>query len=242
MNKGTNSVDKEDKSSNPEENKNKSSNETESQEKEIKPKGKKFKFECTRCGECCQNREPIPVTFDDLSRWTTEGSLMSIILPHLELRSISEQDEISKIAIVPFIKMKDTNDDGLGTCPFYDDENKMCNIYFSMPINCKTFPLSYNGEKYYISDPSCPGIGKGTMTKEKLEEMRDNAVKDFTQRSETALAMIPLQGMFIRYFMKQSQEQVERLSDDEKAKLDELIQKSQSENATSPSTGDKASK
>ncbi|MEA2071642.1 MAG: YkgJ family cysteine cluster protein [Asgard group archaeon] len=189
-------------------------------------KSKKFKFECTRCGECCTNRGPIPVTVDDLARWTQQGSFMSIILPHLYLDSVSDQDEISKIALVPFIRMKDADENGIGDCPFYDDENKMCNIYFTLPVNCKTFPLAYNGEKFYVSDKSCPGIGKGKMTKEKLQEIRDTAVRDYEERTTTTLALIPLQGMFIRHFMEQSQQQIDQLSDEEREKLDKIIEKS----------------
>ena len=192
-----------------------------------KEKPSKFKFECTRCGACCQNRDSIPITFTDLARWTKQGSFMSIILPHLELGSISEEDELGKLALVPYIIMKDKDDSGKGTCPFYDEENKMCNIYFTLPIFCKTFPLSFNGEKFYVSDPSCPGIGQGSMTKETLLEMRNVAMRDFNERADTTIAMVPLQGLFIRHFMKQSQETVDRLSDEEKAKLDELINKSQ---------------
>ncbi|MHA1441352.1 MAG: YkgJ family cysteine cluster protein [Candidatus Heimdallarchaeota archaeon] len=198
-------------------------------EEETKSEDKKhkFKYECIRCGACCQDRERIPITFSDLARWTKQGSFMSIILPHLELGSISEEDDIAKIALVPYIKMKDEDDNGKGTCPFYDPENKMCNIYFTLPIFCKTFPLSYNGEKFYISDPSCPGIGQGKMTTEKLTIMRQNAMMDFNQRADTTIAMIPLQGMFIRHFMKQSQESMDNLSPDDQAKLDDLIKKSQ---------------
>ncbi|MBN1330862.1 MAG: YkgJ family cysteine cluster protein [Candidatus Heimdallarchaeota archaeon] len=216
-------------------NKDKEDKQTEVEEKDTKEdkeeqhKPMKFKFECTRCGKCCQNRDPIPITFTDLARWTREGSFMSIILPHLELRSISDNDELGKIAIVPYIAMKDEDEEKKGTCPFYDDENKMCNIYFSIPIFCKTFPLSYNGEKYYVSDPTCEGLGKGEMTKEKLSDMRQLAIRDFNERADTTLTMIPLQGMFIRHFMKQSQESVERLSDEEKKTLDDLINKSRGE-------------
>ncbi|MHA1220555.1 MAG: YkgJ family cysteine cluster protein [Candidatus Heimdallarchaeota archaeon] len=201
---------------------------------EVKSKPAKFKFECTRCGTCCQNRGPIPVTFNDIARWTKEGSFMSIILPHLELRSISEDDELGKIAIIPYIKMKDEDETGIGVCPFYDDENKMCNVYFSIPIFCKTFPLSFNGEKYYITDPTCEGIGKGEMTKEKLLEMRKFATQDFSERSDTTLAMIPLQGMFIRHFMKQTQQSVENLSEEDQKALDDLIKKSKEHDDEKP--------
>jgi Fe-S-cluster containining protein len=204
----------------------------EAKEEQIEEKSEeksKFKFECTRCGACCQNRERIPVTFSDLARWTKQGSFMSIILPHLELGSISEEDEIAKIALVPYIKMKDEDEKGMGTCPFYDPENKMCNIYFTLPIFCKTFPLSYNGEKYYVSDPSCEGLGKGKMTADKLKIMRQNAIQDFNERADTTIAMIPLQGMFIRHFMKQSEESMKNLSPEDQEKLDDLIKKSQGE-------------
>ena len=200
--------------------------ETKTEETTSEEKKHKFKYECIRCGVCCQDRERIPVTFTDLARWTKQGSFMSIILPHLELGSISEEDDIAKIALVPYIKMKDEDENGKGTCPFYDPENKMCNIYFTLPTFCKTFPLSYIGEKFYFSDPSCPGIGQGKMTTEKLTIMRQNAMLDFNQRADTTIAMIPLQGMFIRHFMKQSQESMENLSPEDQAKLDDLIKKS----------------
>jgi Fe-S-cluster containining protein len=196
-------------------------------EKENEKKPSKFIFECTKCGTCCQNRDPIPVSFLDLSRWTKQGSFMNIILPHLELRGLSDTDELAKIALIPYIIMKDEDENGKGVCPFYDVDNKICNIYFTLPIFCKTFPLSFNGEKYYVSDPTCEGIGKGSMTKEMLEEMRKTAVRDFNERADTTLAMIPIQGLFIRHFMKQSQQTVDRLSDKEKQQLDDLIKKSQ---------------
>ena len=154
---------------------------------------------------------------------------MNIVLPHLELDSLSDADELSKIALIPYIKMKDVDENGKGMCPFFDPENNICNIYFTMPVFCKTFPLSFNGQKFYISDPSCDGIGKGDMTKEKLLEMRQTAMKDFNERAETSLSMVPLQGLFIRHFMKQTQETVSKLSDEDQSKLDELIKKSQTE-------------
>jgi len=192
-------------------------------------KPSKFKFECQKCGACCQDRESIPVTFSDLAKWTKQGSFMSIILLHLELRGISDDDALGQLALVPYIKMKDEDENGKGICPFYDDENKICNIYFTLPSFCKTFPLYFNGEKYYISDPSCPGIGQGDMTKEKLQEIRNVAIRDFNERADTTIAMIPLQGMFIRHFMKQSQETIDKMSSKDKEKLDELIKKTKDE-------------
>lgn len=194
-----------------------------------KDKPPKFKFECTRCGACCQNRDSIPITFTDLARWTKTGSFMQIILPHLELQSFSEADEFAKIALIPVICMINKDENGKGTCPFYDSENKMCNIYFTIPVNCKSFPLSYNGTKFYVSDPSCEGIGKGDMTKEKLLEMREISIRDYNERAETSIAMVPLQGLFIRNMMEQTQSQFNRLSKEDQEKLDELIKKTQTE-------------
>ena len=217
---------------------NKKAEEEEKEKTEEKGKPSKFKFECQKCGACCQNRDAIPVTFSDLTRWTKQGSFMSIILPHLELRGVSDEDQLGQLALIPYIKMKDENENGKGMCPFYDDENKICNVYFTMPLFCKTFPLYFNGEKYYVSDPTCQGIGKGEMTKEKLQEMRDTAVRDFNERADTTIAMIPLQGLFIRHFMKQSQEQIEKMSEEDKEKLDELLKKSQGEEAQEESGED----
>ena len=205
---------------------------------EEKEKPSKFKFECQKCGACCQNRDPIPATFSDLARWTKQGSFMSLILPHLELRGVSEEDSLGQLALIPYVKMKDEDENGKGTCPFYDEENKICNIYFTLPLFCKTFPLYFNGEKYYVSDPTCPGIGKGEMTKEKLQEMRNTSVQDFNERADTTIALIPLQGLFIRHFMKQSQDQIDKMSVEDKDKLDELLKKSQDDTPQEPDTKD----
>lgn len=35
----------------------------------------KFKFHCTQCGWCCENRGPIPITFWDLQMWAKKGVL-----------------------------------------------------------------------------------------------------------------------------------------------------------------------
>jgi Fe-S-cluster containining protein len=35
----------------------------------------KFKFHCTQCGWCCENRGPIPITFWDLQMWAKNGVL-----------------------------------------------------------------------------------------------------------------------------------------------------------------------
>ncbi|MCE7744135.1 MAG: YkgJ family cysteine cluster protein [Candidatus Heimdallarchaeota archaeon] len=206
---------------------------------EEKEKPSKFKFECQKCGACCQNRDPIPVTFSDLTRWTKQGSFMSIILPHLELRGVSKEDSLGQLALIPYVKMKDEDENGKGICPFYDEENKICNIYFTLPLFCKTFPLYFSGEKYYVSDPTCPGIGEGDMTKEKLQVMRNTSVQDFNERADTTIALIPLQGLFIRHFMKQSQETVDKMSAEDKDKLDELLKKSQDETPQDPDAKDK---
>ncbi len=164
---------------------------------------------------------------------------MSLILPHLELRGVSEEDSLGQLALIPYVKMKDEDENGKGTCPFYDEENKICNIYFTLPLFCKTFPLYFNGEKYYVSDPTCPGIGKGEMTKEKLQEMRNTSVQDFNERADTTIALIPLQGLFIRHFMKQSQDQIDKMSAEDKDKLDDLLKKSQDDTPQEPETKDK---
>ena len=50
---------------------------------EDKPPKKKYVFNCTKCGQCCEKREHVPVSFDDIRKWTQSGAINSVF-PHLK--------------------------------------------------------------------------------------------------------------------------------------------------------------
>jgi Fe-S-cluster containining protein len=173
-------------------------------------------FECQRCGQCCQERESVAVSIADLERWGRDLTLPSLY-PYLRIEVSNDFIQIS---------LKRNEDDEVGQkkgCPLYDAENKLCNIYFSMPLFCKSFPLGYDGERYFIKDKSCPGLGKGSMTREGLKEARDVAKKDFDSRVSTALVLPAVHGLVLKFVMEQSRKQVEGLSDEQKERLREIL-------------------
>ena len=76
-------------------------------------------------------------------------------------------------------------------CPMYDSENKNCQVYHDMPLNCQAYPLGYNGEKYFVTDTACQGLGEGEMTAEQLKVQRDAAKEDYEARVESN-TLVPL--------------------------------------------------
>ena len=54
----------------------------------------------------------------------------------------------------------------------YDRDNKNCQIHHDMPLNCQAYPLGYNGEKYFVTDKACQGLGEGDINKIAVSEIR----------------------------------------------------------------------
>ncbi len=71
----------------------------------------------------------------------------------------------------------------------------------------------------------CAGIGKGSMTKESLKEMRNQAKLDFECRTRTSSALPMIQMLFLQFFQKQSQEAMGQLSEEDRKKIDEILSK-----------------
>ena len=146
---------------------------------------KDLRFECTRCGNCCIDKNTIVnVTYLDISRIKAGLNLnLDEVLEVLGFyvfeekptdndlkRMVSSPIETEKgLAFVGLIKNK------LGHCYFFDYENKKCLIYELRPMFCRTFPFSFkqlkNKEREEIGDIDisytekgkeyCPGIGSG---------------------------------------------------------------------------------
>ncbi len=152
----------------------------------------KYMFQCQRCGQCCENKESIVVSIADLEQWGRDLTLPSLF----SYLTMEVEDDYIQISL----RQPESEDrEQKRGCPLYDKENKICNIYFSMPLYCKSFPLGYDGDRYFIKDKTCPGLGKGAMSKEDLKEARDAAKLDFDSRVSTALVLPAVHGLALKF-------------------------------------------
>jgi len=189
------------------------------QEEDAKPAGKpggdgkppKFRFECQRTGDCCK-REKILISFADLQRWVSDQTIFRV--GHL-INTGVEDDEFQL-----FI----TKDDD-GYCQLYHRDNKACTIHYNKPLYCKSYPLGYNGENFVLKSKECTGVGKGSLTKEELKQIRDDAFLDYESRKMTSLVFPVLQGIFFRQLAEESKKFMEALSPEDKEKMEKLLKK-----------------
>lgn len=177
----------------------------------------KYVFECQKCGQCCEKKDSVAISITDLERWNKDVTLPSLY-PFLTIEA--KNGDYFQISL----KKPDSKEGKIEQgCPLYDAENKICNIYFSMPLSCKSFPLGYDGERYFLKDKNCPGIGKGKMSEETLKEVRKTAKEDFEARVSTTLLLPIMNSLTIKFLMEQSKKQIENLTDEQKDKLREIF-------------------
>lgn len=185
---------------------------------------KKYSFKCLEqnCPQrvCC-TRPHVNVTFGDLSRWTTQNYLNHIL--HGITMNIEAAEE-KGITLGTLRKPLSENSEQTA-CIFYDEEANACRIRFSRPISCRTFPLEHNGEKFYVTNKDCSGIGKGEVTKEALKEAKELAEKEYEERVRTATALPAIYSVVMGQMLRQSAEAMKDLSEDDRKKLDEIMSK-----------------
>ena len=231
-----------------EEEKDNSTQENETSEEKVeeeKPKAK-FTFKCTRCDKCCASRGPIPITMWDLELWA-RNNVLANFLPYLEI--YNKPDGGSDLILKPLPPpKKDGETDNVPEdpfsavpidelleekCPLYNIDQKKCLIYENRPLSCRTYPLEFDGNKYSVVDVDCPGIGEEGMTKEELKEMRDTAKTMLYELTRMRIALPVLTQIISKTFMmdlmKQQMEAMSKMSDEDKAKLDEIFKKSAEE-------------
>lgn len=181
---------------------------------------KKFVHNCTKCGQCCEKWGEIPIFIEDLQRWIRDGTLQ-YTLPFIHL------EEIPPIYVRLKLQKPETeNDPNPSGCPLYDYNNKICNVYSSMPVHCAAYPLAYNGEKYYLVDNESPGLGEGTMTSESLQIARDRAREHFEAASNSGALLPFIYTLILGEIMRKSQEAMSSLSEEDKQQLENLLSKS----------------
>ena len=199
----------------------------------------KYNFKCleNKCEtKACHIRPGINVTNGDIARWSKQGYLMNI-LPGLTLKlPQTEQDLIS----IEMLRKPLESDSETTACAFYNESANACEIRYSRPISCRTYPLEYTGEKYVLSSKDCPGVGQGEVSKEALQEARALAEQEFNERVETISSLPVVYTIIMNQMMRQSAEAMQNLSEEDRKKMDEILGKEskEDENAVEDETTD----
>jgi Fe-S-cluster containining protein len=202
----------------------------------------KFTFKCTRCDDCCLSRGPIPITFYDLEMWAKNGVIANF-LPYLDIYNKpdgsidlimkplppkqKEGEEVKRdpFAPVPIEELLEEK------CPLYNNEKKECLVYDNRPLSCRTYPLEYDGKNFTIVDVDCPGLDEEGMTKEELKQMRDTAKRMYYELTRMRITLPVLNQLITQNvmmdLMRQNMRAMEAMSDEDRAKLDEIFKKNQ---------------
>lgn len=184
----------------------------------------KYSFKCLEkeCeSQACHTRSQIRITLGDLSRWTTAGQLEHTIHGVV---IIPDKDESNQLAIAAFQRPL-KKDPEKKACIFYNEETKSCGIAYSKPISCRTYPLEYDGSKFYVSDKNCPGVGKGEVSKESLKVAKELAEQDYNERVFTRHVLPGFYSVVMNTVAIQNQMAMSNLSEEDRAKLEELMSK-----------------
>ena len=177
---------------------------------EIK-KAPKFVYNCVRCGQYCSKVNGVPVSLEDIMGWRKNGTLTGIAknigvdmaggIPKLILETEAEKEG----------------------CPLYDHENKNCQVYHDMPLSCQAYPLGYNGEKYFVTDKACSGLGHGEMSLEQLKTQKEAACREYESNKESN-AVIPLiYSIIMGELLEQSRKSMENMTEEQKNQLQDMI-------------------
>lgn len=153
------------------------------------------------------------------------------ILPGVSLRlPESEEDSISlETARKPLEGEAEST-----CCIFFNEKANGCEVRYSRPISCRTYPLEYNGEKYYLSSKDCPGVGQGEINKQVLQEARELAEQEFRERTDTDAALPAVYSVIMTELIRQSAEAMKKRSEEEE-KVTEESTSQDAEDDESPS-------
>ncbi|HMF33029.1 MAG TPA: YkgJ family cysteine cluster protein [Candidatus Lokiarchaeia archaeon] len=232
-----------------------SEEESSTSEEETTEKKSKFVFKCTRCegsdpnARCCV-RGDIPLCFWDLELWA-KNKVVANMLSHLsvEMSTLGTFDLVIKS--VPLEASESTeegekepsgtedtnseNDAGnkLMRCSFYKTGDRSCLIYDNRPLYCREFPLEYDSNVFALADLECPGVGTGPMSKEELQQIREDARLGFAELRRMRISLPILNQliannsirMFLEQISKESEERMKNLSPEDRQKIDEINQK-----------------
>lgn len=212
-------------------------------ETDSKPQKQKFVFNCTRCGDCCADRGPIPLVMSDLIMWA-KNNVVANMMPYLKFIKTPQgtvdlvlgRKDLDPYALLKKEnKTKENKTEEDRSCPLFNKEKKECLIYSNRPLSCRTYPLEFDGSKFMVVNADkCPGIGNGEMTKEAKLEMRDLAKRMNKELTEMRIAMPILSQAFqpfiIQELMEAQQkfmEELEKMPPEERAKIEKEMMKFQ---------------
>jgi Fe-S-cluster containining protein len=175
----------------------------------------KYSFKCLeqKCStKACHVRPHVNVTVGDLGRWSSQGYLMNILAGVTLNLPESEEDSLTlETARKPLEEQQDGT-----SCIFFNEKANGCEIRYSRPISCRTYPLEYDGERYYLSSKDCPGVGQGEVSKEALQEARSLAEQEYREKQETEAALPAIYSVIMTELIKQSAEAMKKQADEEK--------------------------
>ena len=201
---------------------------------------KKYIFNCTRCGNCCLNRGPIPLVMDDLIMWAKNNAVANM-MPYLHFiktpyGTIDLVMSRTNKNPYDFLQKKENEDDEDEetkdtSCPMYNKETKDCLIYGNRPLSCRTYPLEFDGQKYMVVDTEdCEGIGNGETTNEEREEMRELAKSMNLKLTEMRISMPILAQAFQPFVLneimdaqRKYMEAMEKMSPEEREKVEQQM-------------------
>ena len=180
-----------------------------------KKKIPKFIHNCVRCGQYCSKNKGVPIYFDDISRWRENGTLTSIS----KYIGMDMSNGFPKLILEP-----NENEQG---CPVYDSENKNCQIFHDMPLNCQAYPLGYNGEKYFITDQKCQGLGKGDVSLGKLKIQKKASKDAFNAKKESETVVPLMYSIIMGNLVEQSKKAMENMSEEQKEQIDNIVKENE---------------
>lgn len=169
----------------------------------------KFIFNCQGCGHCCERE--VAIYLSDIEKWSKDGTIYQIF-PNLTISGES-------VTLSIHLERED------GKCKMYDSENKKCRIHDNRPLSCKAYPLRHDGRGFLLGDEECPGLNKGEMSQQTLEEIRKSAIQEHEAEMHTAAVLPTIQALLLGDMAKRSEEAYSKLTDEEKAKLEEILKK-----------------
>jgi Fe-S-cluster containining protein len=179
----------------------------------------KYSFKCLeqKCNtKACHIRPHVNITIGDLGRWSSQGYLVNILAGVSLIMPESEEE-----SLVLETARKPLEGEQEGTCCiFFNEKANGCEIRYSRPISCRTYPLEYNGEKYYLSSKDCQGVGQGEVSKEALQEASTLAEQEYRERQETEAALPAIYSVIMTELIKQSAEARKKRADGEKEEED----------------------
>jgi Fe-S-cluster containining protein len=205
----------------------------------------KFKFSCTKCGKCCDERGPVPLTLHDIEMWASK-QIIKNMFPYIKIRKTGEglglvMNMLGAPSAATEKKVSTSSDkpgeaeadDELGAdvvtkgkCPMYNKDAKTCLIHPNRPAYCRAFPLGYDDGSYIIEMDDCPGLdSKEEMNKDLLKLMRDDAKRVFEDGRQAGLVLPVLQAIIVNAMQEASMRAMSKMSPEDLARMDEIMQK-----------------